>query len=180
MADPTVSERKTESLAAPSRRSSRRRPGRYVVALIVVIGLAAAGYGLWKYFGEYESTDDAQIDGHINAISARISGQLNEVLVEDAQVVKAGDVLVRIDPRDYEVAVAKAEADLADAEAALESSRTDVPIVDHDYREHLGTRRIRRARMPTPALLRRATATGRGAGASGNSASSGERGGGEL
>jgi membrane fusion protein (multidrug efflux system) len=129
MADPTVSERKAEPIAAPPKRPLRRRRGRLAVALIAVVVLAAAGYALWKYFGEYESTDDAQIDGHVDAISARISGQLNEVLVEDAQIVKAGDPLVKIDPRDYQVAMAKAEADLADAEAALDGSRTDVPIV---------------------------------------------------
>jgi len=95
---------------------------------IVLVVLAVAGYFLWRYFGSYESTDDAQIDGHLNAISARISGQVNEVLVEDEQLVKKGDVLVKIDPGDYEVAVAKAEADLADAEAALEGSRTDIPV----------------------------------------------------
>ena len=51
-----------------------------------------------------------------------------EVLVEDQQVVKKGDVLVRLDPKDYELAVEKARADLADAVAALGSSRTDVPL----------------------------------------------------
>ncbi|MGA2117092.1 MAG: HlyD family secretion protein [Bryobacteraceae bacterium] len=115
------------------------------MALIVVIVLAAAGYWLVKYFGEYESTDDAQIDGHVDAISARISGQLTEVLVEDAQFVKAGDPLVKIDPRDYQVAVAKAEADLADAEAALDSSRTDVPIIATNTASTLDTARSSRA-----------------------------------
>jgi len=94
----------------------------------VLVVFAVGGYFLWRYFGSYESTDDAQIDGHLNAISARISGQVNEVLVEDEQLVKKGDVLAKVDPRDYEVAVAKAEADLADAEAALEGSRTDIPV----------------------------------------------------
>ena len=115
------------------------------MALIVVIVLAAGIYGLVKYFGEYESTDDAQIDGHVDAISARINGHLDEVLVEDAQVVKAGDPLVRIDPRDYQVAVAKAEADLADAEAALDSSRTDVPIITTTTLSTLDTARSSRA-----------------------------------
>jgi len=68
------------------------------------------------------------VDGHFNAISARINGQVTDVLVEDEQVVKQGDVLVKIDPRDYQVAVEKAQADLADAQAGLVSSRTDVPI----------------------------------------------------
>ena len=75
-----------------------------------------------------ESTDDAQIDGHIVSISPRITGHVLEVLVEDEQVVKKGDVLVKLDPKDYEVAVAKAQADLEDAVASLESSRTDVPL----------------------------------------------------
>jgi len=101
------------------------------VLLIVVflMALAVGGFFLWRYLSSYESTDDAQIDGHVNAISARISGHLSEVLVEDAQIVKAGDVMVKIDPRDYEVAVSKAEADLADAEASLQNARTDLPIV---------------------------------------------------
>src|SRR5580693_3799546 len=59
---------------------------------------------------------------------ARISGNVIQVLTDDERLVKAGDVLVRIDPNDYEVALAKAEADLADAEAALETSRIDIPI----------------------------------------------------
>ena len=102
----------------------KRRIGRIFVVLLVVVVVAAAGFYIWRYLNTYESTDDAQIDGHINAVSARISGNVLEIRAEDEQVVKAGDVLVRIDPRDYEVAVAKAEADLRDAEAALESSKT--------------------------------------------------------
>ena len=81
-----------------------------------------------RYLNTYESTDDAQVDGHINAISSRIAGNVIEIHAEDEQYVKEGDVLVRLDPRDFEVAIAKAQADLADAEAALESSRIDIPI----------------------------------------------------
>src|ERR1700687_3947280 len=104
------------------------RVARYVIAAVAVVGLGIVSYFVWKYFNTYETTDDAQIDGHINAISGRITGNVIEILAEDEQVVNAGDVLVRIDPRDYEVAVAKAKADLRDAEAALESSRIDIPI----------------------------------------------------
>jgi len=127
MAETTVQEEKTDFPSRRLTRRPRRRPARIIVPIVLVV-LAVAGYFLWRYFGSYESTDDAQIDGHLNAISARISGQVNEVLVEDEQLVKKGDVLVKIDPGDYEVAVAKAEADLADAEAALEGSRTDIPV----------------------------------------------------
>jgi membrane fusion protein (multidrug efflux system) len=107
----------------------RRKPmlGR-ILAVVIVAVLAVAGYYVWKYLNTYESTDDAQVDGHIDAVSSRISGHVAEVLAEDEQYVNAGDVLVRIDPKDYEVAVSKAAADVADAEAGVQSSRIDVPI----------------------------------------------------
>ncbi|HMD50699.1 MAG TPA: HlyD family secretion protein [Bryobacteraceae bacterium] len=115
---------------APEKKPIRkkRRFLRLLLALVIVAILAVGGFFLWKHLNAYEDTDDAQVDGHIDAISARISGQVIEVLVQDQQDVKAGQVLVRIDPRDYQVALAKAEADLADAEAALETSRIDIPI----------------------------------------------------
>jgi membrane fusion protein, multidrug efflux system len=103
---------------------------RLTVAVVIVLILAVSGFFLWRYLNTYESTDDAEVDGHIDAVSARISGQVVDVQAEDEKYVKAGDVLVRIDPRDYEVALAKAEADLADAEAAFESSRINIPITN--------------------------------------------------
>lgn len=145
MADTIVPDKTTESFTTPPRRRSRRRLVRILVPVVLLIVLAAAGYALWKHFSAYESTDDAQIDGHIDAISARISGHLTGVLVEDAQLVKQGDVLVRIDPRDYEVAVAKAEADLADAEAGLQSSRAELPIVSTNTASTLETAQSSRA-----------------------------------
>ena len=126
-------------------RKRRRSAGRLVLFIVIVLILAAGGWYLWKYLNTYESTDDAQIDGHINAISARISGHVTDVLVEDERYVKAGDVLVRIDPSDYEVAVAKAEADLADAEAALQGSRIDIPITAVDTSSQLRTAHSTRA-----------------------------------
>jgi membrane fusion protein (multidrug efflux system) len=126
---------------------SRRGPrfGRLAAVVLIVVAVAVGGYYLFKYFNTYESTDDAQVDGHIVAISARISGHVTEVLAEDEQIVKAGDVLVRIDPKDYEVAVAKAEADVADAEAALESSRIDIPITNTNTSSQLKTANSGRA-----------------------------------
>jgi len=106
----------------------RRKFGRTLIVVLAVVVVAVAGFYLWRYLNAYESTDDAQVDGHIDAVSTRISGNVLEVLAEDEQYVRAGDVLVRIDPKDYQVALAKAEADLADAEAALETSRIDIPI----------------------------------------------------
>src|ERR1700686_1434787 len=125
----------------------RRRPrvARYLVAAVVVVVLSVAGYYLWRYVNAYETTDDAQIDGHINAVSGRITGNVNEVRAEDEQYVNAGDVLLRLDPRDYEVALAKAQAELGDAEAALESSRIDVPIIATTTASQLKTATASRA-----------------------------------
>ncbi len=99
-----------------------------VVIALALIAIASAGYVFWKNSQRFETTDDAEVDGQIYSISPRVSGHVSEVLIEDEQLVKAGDVLVRLDPSDYQVAVEKAKADLADAVAALASSRTDVPI----------------------------------------------------
>ena len=100
MADTTIEEIKTPAAGKHIvRKPKRRRAG--LIALIVLLPLLVGGYFLWKYLGSYESTDDAQIDGHIHAISARISGHVTQVLVEDQQIVKAGEPLVVIDPRDY-------------------------------------------------------------------------------
>jgi len=118
---------------------------RFFIPIVILAALGAIGYQLWKYFGTYESTDDAQVDGNIDPVSTRITGHIINVLVEDAQVVKAGDILVKIDPRDYEVAVAQAEANLADAEASLESSRINVPIVSTNTASTLETARSSRA-----------------------------------
>ncbi|HTQ58076.1 MAG TPA: HlyD family secretion protein [Bryobacteraceae bacterium] len=123
----------------------RKRSRFRIIGPILLVVLAVAGYFLWQYFSSYESTDDAQVDGHLNAVSARINGQVSAVLVKEEQIVKAGDVLVRIDPRDYQVAVEKAEADLADAEAALASSRTDVPITSTNTSSTLTAARSMRA-----------------------------------
>jgi len=112
---------------------------------VVVVALVVTSYYLWKYVNAYETTDDAQIDGHINAVSGRIAGNVIDVRAEDEQYVNAGDVLVRLDPRDYEVALAKAQADLGDAEAALESSRMDVPIIATNTASQLKTATSSRA-----------------------------------
>jgi membrane fusion protein (multidrug efflux system) len=97
-----------------------------VVVLILIA--AVVGYRFWQNLQRFESTDDAQVDGSIYTISSRISGHVAEVLIQDEQIVKAGDVLVKLDPKDYEVAIAKARGDLSDAIATLQSQRTDVPV----------------------------------------------------
>src|SRR5437868_11598293 len=90
------------------RRSALRDPrvrwGLIIAAIVIVVG----GLLLWRYLSSYESTDDAQIDGHINPISARVSGHVIRLNVNDNQYVQAGTALVEIDATDYEIAVGRA------------------------------------------------------------------------
>jgi len=103
--------------------------GRIRRVLLVAGALAAVGgVALWYHYSGRETTDNAQIDGHITPVASRVGGTILEVKVADNQPVDAGAILIRIDPRDYEVAVARAEADLADAKAALDAAQSGVPI----------------------------------------------------
>jgi membrane fusion protein (multidrug efflux system) len=111
------------------RKSFQAGNPRFRVFLIVgIVVLLVVGFFLWRYFDSYENTDDAQIDGHLNSISARVSGHVLKLLVNDNDYVPAGKPLVEIDPKDYQVAVDRAKADYADALALAEAARVNVPI----------------------------------------------------
>lgn len=101
---------------------------RNIVILVSIVVLLVAGAFLWRYLGSYESTDDAQGDLHLYPVSARISGYVVKVNVDDNQWVEKGNVLVEIDPTDYEVALKQAQANLANAEATARSLNITVPI----------------------------------------------------
>jgi membrane fusion protein (multidrug efflux system) len=100
-----------------------RHPLLTALLLLSLIALTLGGIHLWRYLQSYESTDDAQVDAHINAISSRISGTITGVYVEDNRRVKAGQLLIQLDPRDYQVAVEQARAQLAQAVADANSTR---------------------------------------------------------
>ena len=110
----------------PARKNAKTR--RNIVILIVVLVVLVGGVFLWRYLSSYESTDDAQADVHLYPVSARISGYVVKVNVDDNQWVEKGTVLVEIDPKDYEVAVAQAQANLGNAEATAQSLNITVPI----------------------------------------------------
>jgi membrane fusion protein (multidrug efflux system) len=121
-ADPSAN----RAYTPPARRGSRSR--RNVAILVIAVVVIVGGVFLWRYLRSYESTDDAQVDVHLYPVSARVSGYVVRVNVDDNQWVEKGTVLVEIDPKDYEVAVAQAEANLANAEATARSLNITVPI----------------------------------------------------
>jgi len=106
----------------------RKRRRNLIISIVTAVILIIAGLLLWRYLSGYESTDDAQVDVHLYPVSARISGYVTRVNVNDNQLVNEGDVLVEIDPTDYEVALAEAQANLANAEATARSLNITVPI----------------------------------------------------
>ena len=110
----------------PVRRGTK--PRRNILILAVVVVVVVSGVFLWLYLSSYESTDDAQVDVHLYPVSARVSGYVVRVNVDDNQWVEKGTVLVEIDPKDYEVSVAQAQANLANAEATAQSLNITVPI----------------------------------------------------
>jgi membrane fusion protein (multidrug efflux system) len=118
----------TGSVSGSPRRYARSKRRRNI--LILGVGLAAivGCVFLWRYLNTYESTDDAQVDVHLYPVSARISGYVVKVNVDDNQYVQKGTVLVEIDPKDYEVAVSQAQANLASAVATAQEMNIDVPI----------------------------------------------------
>jgi membrane fusion protein, multidrug efflux system len=140
--DGSPSREKTDGEApAPSKLKRLMRDWRFVAAAGVTIAIAAGLF--WWYTTLWESTDDAQIDGHIAPVSARISGQVKLVNFEDNQFVKAGTVLVQIDRTDYQVAYDRAQANYATALAAADAARTAVPITSTTTASSLAAARSR-------------------------------------
>ena len=112
----------------PPRSYSKPKSRKLLLVAIVAVVLMVGGFFLWRYFASYESTDDAQADVHLYPVSTRIPGYVTRVNVGDNQWVEKGTVLVEIDPKDYEVAVAQARANLSNAEATAQSLNITVPI----------------------------------------------------
>ena len=107
----------------PEKKSRRRVIVIAVVALLAIIAI----FFYWR--STYtEDTDDAQVDGNLYQVSARVAGQVIHVDVEEEQTVHAGDPIAEVDPRDFQVAVAQAQANLANAQAEYEQASVNVPI----------------------------------------------------
>jgi membrane fusion protein, multidrug efflux system len=105
----------------------KRRGAMLIVAIIGVL-LAVGGYMFYQYAQTYESTDDAMVDAHLNGVSSRIQGTVVAVNAEENQFVSAGEVLAKIDPRDYQVAAAQAQAQLSQSQANIAAEHPNIPI----------------------------------------------------
>jgi membrane fusion protein, multidrug efflux system len=112
----------------PARKPLYKRPTFLVVASIVLVIVALVGLRYWLYARSHESTDDAFIDGHIIQISPKASGYVAKVYVDDNQQVKAGDLIVELDARDYQVRLEQAKAALDAGLAKQNEARTNVSL----------------------------------------------------
>jgi len=106
-----------------------------VVGAVILIGALA----FWLYSRTYESTDDAQVDGHLNGITSRIDGEVKAVFAEENQSVQAGQLLVELDPRDYQVALEQAQAQLLKAQAEARAENPTLPIAQSASQTSLAT-----------------------------------------
>ncbi len=106
----------------------RTHPIKSMAGLVLLVALVIGGFLYWRYRESYESTDDAQIDAHLNPITPRIAGTVTRVYVDDNQFVRAGDPLVDLDLRDYETALAQAEGAYRRAQAEVQAENPNVPI----------------------------------------------------
>ena len=124
--------------AAPKRRR-KMGPVGWIVILVLLAGAGIGGTYLRGYLQSYESTDDAQIDGDIYAITSRIAGTVRAVYVEDNTPVKAGQLLVELDPRDYDVSVEQAKASLYVSRTEVLAAQPNVPITSTNTETSVST-----------------------------------------
>ena len=135
MADQNETNKQDQSTEqVPEKKSNRRG----IVIVVVIILVIAAGFYYWRSTFT-EDTDDAQVDGDLYQVSARVAGQVVHVDVTDNQWVKAGDPIAEVDPKDFEVALAQAQANLASAQADLEQARVNLPITNVNVRTSVFT-----------------------------------------
>ncbi len=133
--------------AAPPKDTDKAKPGEtpaakarrtFLIVLVVLLLVLVAGFFYWRSTFT-ENTDDAQVDGDLYQVSARVSGQIIKVNVTDNQKVNQGDVIADIDPRDYQVALEQAQAQLDNSKASFVQANSNVPITSVQTRTQLST-----------------------------------------
>ena len=124
-----MADEKPDQNSTPDEKPAKPKSRRRFIVIGVIALLVVGALLFWWHSTYYEDTDDAQVNGHLIQISSRIAGQVIKVNVDENQSVKKGDVLVEIDPKDFQVAVAQADANLQSAEASYEAARVNVPVI---------------------------------------------------
>ncbi len=127
-----------QTQSAPPETPTGNARRRFIIILVVVLLVLAAGFFYWRSTFT-EDTDDAQVDGDLYQVSAHVSGQVLKVYVTDNQAVKQGDPIAEIDPRDYQVALEQAEAELANSKASFVQANANVPITNVQTRTQVST-----------------------------------------
>jgi membrane fusion protein (multidrug efflux system) len=125
-----VADEKPDQNTTPDDKPEKPKSRRRFIVIGVIALLVVGALLFWWHSTYYEDTDDAQVNGHLIQISSRIAGQVIKVDVDENQEVKKGDVLVEIDPKDFQVAVQQAEANVQNAEASYEAARVNVPVIN--------------------------------------------------
>jgi len=100
-----------------------------IAAALVIAGLGY-GFSVWRYWQSHVSTDDAFVEARVSPVSAKVTGNVMEVLVTDNQEVKAGEPIVRLDPRDYEVKLQQTRAAVLMAQGTEKGATATVPMSD--------------------------------------------------
>jgi membrane fusion protein (multidrug efflux system) len=117
-------------LSRKARNYVKDHPFKLLIFIVLLLALIAAAVYLWFYLESYVSTDDAQVDAYLNPVTSRINGTVVDVHVENNQHVNKGQLLVDLDPRDYQVAVEQARAAYARAQSEISAQSPNVPITE--------------------------------------------------
>jgi membrane fusion protein (multidrug efflux system) len=126
-------------IGKPNPPVTRGRRKAFLIFFVVLIVLAIGGLFYWLHARQFESTDDAQVDAHLNPISARVDGTITKVYVDDNETVKTGDPLVDLDSRDFQAALDQALAQLAQAKNMLIAQEPNIPITQVENTTNIST-----------------------------------------
>lgn len=127
------------STPPPPPEKPRGRGRAFLVVIVVGLALLVGGIIFWTYSQTYESTDDAAVDCHIISVTPRVTGAVTAVYADENQFVQQGQTLVDIDPRDYQVAVTQAKADLSQTQADIAAQNPNIPITQTTSQSNIST-----------------------------------------
>jgi membrane fusion protein, multidrug efflux system len=125
----TIAPREQKPEVRPAENKKKNRRLRWIILPLAFLAAGGATW-FWMYSSQFESTDDSYVTGHEHPVSFRVAGTIAEVLVDDNQVMKKGDPIARLDPRDFEVALVQARAQHLQAKAQLQQASAQIPLVE--------------------------------------------------